>query len=82
MTSGERVELSKAILLSETLQGFFLCSQGLHSHLNLGDFFPNFEKKSQSSKKKFFFFFLKIGILFYFLKIGIFIQSTHTDTTW
>ena len=59
MTSGERVELSKAILLSETLQGFFLCSQGLHSHLNLGDFFPNFEKKSQSSKKKFFFFFFE-----------------------
>ena len=33
---------------------------------NLGDFFPNIEKKSQSSKKIF------------FLKIGIFIQSTHT----
>ena len=40
-----------------------------HSQWNLGDFFPNFEKKSQSS------------IFFYFLKIWIFIQSPNTQAT-
>ena len=39
----------------------------MHSQWNLGDYFPNFEKKSQSLKK-----------FFFFLKIGIFIQSTYT----
>ena len=46
--------------------------------------FSQFWKKIPIFKKKFFledwdfiFFFL-----FFFLKIGIFIQSTHTDTTW
>ena len=41
---------------------------------NLGDFFPNFEKKNPNLKN------------FFFMKIGIFIQSTHTHThtqaTW
>ena len=34
---------------------FFLHSQG-HFQWNFGDFFPTYEKKSQSSKKKNFFF--------------------------
>ena len=48
----------------ETL-GFFLVCPGAeiwpHSQWNLGDFFPNFEKKSQSSKQ---FFFWRLGFLF------------------
>ena len=36
------------------MQGFFFCVT--HSQWNLGDFDPNFEKKSQSSKKVFYHF--------------------------
>ena len=50
--------------------GFFLCSLGPNSaQWNLGDFFPNFEKKSQSS--------------FFFLDDWDFHSvNTHTQVTW
>ena len=44
-----------------------------HSQWNLGAFFPNFEKKSQSPPPP---------LQFFFLNIGISIQSTHTQATW
>ena len=60
--------------------GIFLVFSGAeirpHCQWNSGDFFPNFDKKSQSSNKNQKIFFLS------FLKIAIFIQSTHIDATW
>ena len=59
-------------VLGINMQGFIWVFSGAevqpNSQWNLGDFFPNFEKKSKSSKKFFFSF-----------EIGIFIQSTHTS---
>ena len=57
-----------------THEGFFLVSSGAEirplSQWDLGDFFPNLKKNSQSQKKK--------KIFFFFFRI--FIQSPHTHT--
>ena len=63
--------------LSVTIQGFFLVSSGAEirplSQWDLGDFFPNLKKNSQSQKKKK----KKKKKFFYF---RVFIQSPHTHT--
>ena len=50
---------------SPPLQGFFSVSSEAEirplSQWDLGDFFPNLKKNSQSQKKKFFFFFLEFS---------------------